>query len=215
MKDKHKTHDLKIDDDLIMLTGNGYLTDNHAAYVLETEYNYPKYSKDNKYFNDLLFENFIVVPFSKYKPENFVERVRPEGFVSNSCNAKEAELSNKIKIIKQKYSKFLDKEAYNFDIEGGLTFTPEENPDCFGLNDAKKVKILKKEVIKRLHLSEKVLDQLLYSESQAELFFEQIEKEMKKLGCNSYTFSHWGENSIFKRYPFRKYAELRTYGYVE
>lgn len=200
-----RNKDLVLDGNLIMLTGNFILLDNHSGYALETEYPNPRFSENNHIIKDILFENYIVVPMSKLN--NFIEKQRSEGFISNSCTGSFESFKNKIELLEKRYKKYFIKYESCFDVQGGITINTAE--EAFVLNKAKKVKILENLLVKRLKLSEQVVDALLKDESDAKGFFKNIEKEMKGLGCTGYTIV---PPIIFN--DFDKYAEIRIYGRV-
>lgn len=207
IEEKIKEKDILLDNQLIKLTGNAFLLDNHSGYVFETEEKYPQFEKNNKHIKDILFENFIILSIGKEANAEYIDKERPDFFCSNSCEDKVHSLENKRKRLESKYSNFFVEYESCFDIEGGITINKAK--EAFALNDAKKVEILSNLIVKRLKLSEKILDTMLKSESDAKSFFRNIKKEMKELGCVNYTIV-----PPIRFHKFSKYVEIRIYGRV-
>ena len=213
--------DLMIEGHRIMLTGQSFLLQNRHGVVFETEVPYSAIElKDGKKVEfdkvtdlDIIYKNHIAVSIALlHKGTQFVKRERPEGFVSNSSEELELQIRTEMEMFVDKYADRIKTPKMKlFNIDGGVTIASNEG-DCFMLNSAAVVSENKHEIIKRINISADILRDLLENDFKANFLFDQIEEEMKSLGCNGYTFKRPDGEIYLIREEASEIIELRAYG---
>ena len=218
-KEKFKTHDLQVKEtgDIILCTGNIVLLRNRHGLVIETEEDYSNLEFNEKIpeLDDFLFENKIAVSIGSFDRNiDFIKRVRPSGFISKSCNNKNASFNIAIETFIQRNKDRLDSHKLrNLNTRGGITVAHGDIGALFDLKDAPILSINKGEVVKRLKIGYDMLTELNKSSELSKELFDQIEEEMSELGCPYFTFSRPDEGVILRRdEEFSEYVEIRAYG---
>jgi len=216
-----KDKDLMIEGRRIMLTGRSFLLQDRHGVVFETEVPYSSFeTEDGKKVSleqisdlDLIYENHIAVSIGLLtRHGKFVKKERPEGFVSNSTEGLELQIETEMEQFVEKYSNRIKTPKMNrYNMEGGVTLAPSEGA-CFMLDSAAVLSENKNEVIKRIKISAEILRDMLENENKTNSFFDQIDEEMKSLGCRGYTFKRPDGETYLTRDPASKTIELRAYG---
>jgi len=213
--DQFKTYDLrnKETDTLILCTGNiSHIIHQHGV-IIETE---ECYDEETRYDDsDTLFDNSIVISLGALdRRYEMVKKVRPEGFVSKSCSAKDVQFEIEI-------ADFLEKNSDNIKTpkmrrlvaEGGITVCDDSGGDLFDLIEPAKLIENTIEVVKRIDISFELLKRLNKHSYLTEELFDSIREEMRGLGCEHYTFEHPSGGYDLKRYiKFGNTVELRAFG---
>ena len=135
-----KEHDLIINGNLYLTTGNASILENRHGLVVETCIKYNDMNSDAD--PDCEFENYIQIPMSVItKKTDHPKKVnRPKGFSFVDLHPKNAELEYYSRLFEERFKTILDsKEMSIFDVEGGITIGGNEG-SLFDLQDPKEVK---------------------------------------------------------------------------
>ena len=193
--DKAKTNDLMLGDTIIMLTGNGFLS---GLFGKRTD-------KDG-FYNEI----------SKwaYGRSKFVPRKRDKGFISKSSEGLNNQIDLDIETFEELYRDQLIGSGVRFyNVEGGFTFEDGSGEgSLFDLNSSTKVERLETGVVKRLSVPHDILQELINNKPRTVSFFKNIDEEMKKVGCDYYTFKRVDGGGFLSRYESSKNIEIRAYG---
>lgn len=214
--------DLKIGDSTLMVTGNLFLLEARHGVLFETEEHYGDITlPDGKvvntysssYEDDLIFENYVMLPITTINRYGSVKKRRPEGFVSKSSTSKELQIKTDIDSFMEMYSEELKEPKIRiYNTDGGVTIGKKDDGALFDLAKAPIVTKNTEEVVKRLKIPHKILMELLEDRDKGKAFFNQIKEEMKSLGCPHYTFERPdGEIKLYRK-EFHSNIELRAYG---
>ena len=222
--DKAKTNDLMLGDTIIMLTGNGFLLEQRHGYILETESSYPDdiiYEDHVLHLHevlleeDSLFDNYISLSVGFIsRLGKFVPRKRDKGFISKSSEGLNNQIDLDIETFEELYRDQLIGSGVRFyNVEGGFTFEDGSGEgSLFDLNSSTKVERLETGVVKRLSVPHDILQELINNKPRTVSFFKNIDEEMKKVGCDYYTFKRVDGGGFLSRYESSKNIEIRAYG---
>lgn len=197
-----------------MLTGHNHMLMARHGMVLETEHPYPEINQDtNGDYGRGFYNNFVVISIAKLNRDfDFVERVRPEGFVSSSTAHEEGQFKDTCKIFVEKYKDGINSNKMRrLDIGDGVSFGGDEGA-LFDLSGPATLVKLSDEVVKRLAIDEKLLNELINDDKLANELFDSIDEQMNELGCKYYTFERPDGGDIFSLLEGKRAAELRAVG---
>jgi hypothetical protein len=214
-----RTKDIKIGDRVILCTGNYLLMEHAHGVIIETEGSYPDFEKDgrtiklnHKVTEADLFVNKVVISLGLVSRLEFIDRVRPSGFSSQSCSTTLTQLEIEKEQFIEMFSSEIGCDSINhYNIEGGVTIANDDGA-LFDLSDLPVVKKNTVEVVKRLGLPSEIIRDMINNKNKGLEFFNQINKEMESLGCKGYTFKRPDGTSSLHRNPFSDILELRAYG---
>ena len=212
-----KEKDIKVEGVTYKVTGNWCLFDDYSEAIIETEDVYKhKTERERKLANRYLFKNSVILSLNQINEKlEFVEKIRPENFVSSDCTNEFLEMKNLIKSLQILEEKRFSKKLKLFDLEGGITFYPKDNDIAFALNKPKNVKLISSNFLKRLKLDSSVLRRLVEDSDLRKSFFKEIDDDMKKIGCIDYIFrspNYSIGTDAFLYNDFYKEVEMRIYG---
>jgi hypothetical protein len=105
---------------------------------------------------------------------------------------------------------FKEIEGNLINVQGGITFS--EGASCFNLNKPCIAQIADEEVIKRIILTEDVLNKIVHNDILGSKFLKEVEKEFTSLGCVNFTFL-MPDEKVCRLCENENSIEVRAYGY--
>ena len=213
-----KTKDLKCKKSgvIIKCTGNADLLMCRHGLVIETEGDYSDLEGVEAIDGPegSMFKNGLLISIGSItRSFEHVERIRPEGFVSDNCNGELLKLEYTIDAFEEKYKKELSEpKIQQYNIGDGITIAV----DTGSLFDLAAPAVLTKnteEIVKRIKIPYDLLLELTRDGRRGEEFFRLIKEQMTRVNCPHYTFQRPdGEDILAKFSKFDKEVELRAYG---
>jgi hypothetical protein len=226
MLEKLDDNDLVMGNNKILVTGNSKILEGMHGVIIETEEAYKHLLDEDGNIvenitlqydsidgSDLLFKYYIVLGLGALNRASLKPKRRPSGFVSNSCNGLELEISADMDVFSDMYRSYITGPKLRiYNTDGGITIASKDDGALFDLSEAPIVTKNTEEVVKRIKIPHKILKEFIENKDNGHSFFEQIKEEMESLGCKHYTFKRPDGSDALYRSQYASTIEIRAYG---